>query len=70
MCIFKKKNELLVKQLAQPQKMNNNVLLKDKIRLANIFYREEVYSKKKMSIVKILSYTNSFKTFCCYEART
>ena len=27
--------------------MNNNVLLKDKIRLASIFYREEIYSKKK-----------------------
>lgn len=41
------KNKLLVKQLAQPQKMNNNVLLKDKIRLGSIFYREEIYSKKK-----------------------
>lgn len=41
------KNKLLVKQLAQPQKINYNVLLKDKIRLASIFYREEIYSKKK-----------------------
>lgn len=41
------KNKLLVKQLTQPQKMNNNVLLKDKIRLTSIFYGEEINSKKK-----------------------
>ena len=27
--------------------MNNNVLLKDKIRLTSIFYGEEINSKKK-----------------------